>query len=565
MTRVLFAMVMLANHMALSNNLTVSVPVLTGQNVSADHVNVKFTVSWSNSWRVSAAPSNWDAAWVFVKYRVGSGPWLHATLNSTGHTAPAGATIVVPPDGKGVFIHRSMDGTGSVTFTDVKLRWNYGADGVADNAAVTVKVFGIEMVHVTQGDYWLGSTAGEPGTFMDGAWPGSGDTDPFDVTSESAIPLGHSPGKLWARLMPPYNDDIGDTTVPIPAAYPKGWNAFYCMKYSITQEQYVDFLNTLTYTQQALRTETAPNSAAGTNAMMTPSRLKDRNGIKVQTPGVASTVPAVYGCDLDSNGTFNQAGDGQNIGCNYLSWGDGAAYADWAGLRPMSELEFEKACRGAEQNYHWDERAYATRTVAHMGAVNNGGAANETYVLYTNPDHNSWNLTIGGASNINAGWPPQTLINGSPMPSLADMFGSPVRAGIFATDTSDRVQSGATFYGIMEMSGDLWERAVNVSTAEGKAFQGTHGDGTLSSGGSATNADWPGESGQGAGFRGGNFSYDSDWSRVSDRDLATHTVSTRYETLSKSYTASGFGLGTFTVTFPAYRGTFGFRGVRTAP
>ena len=32
--------------------------------------------------------------------------------------------------------------------------------------------------------------------------------------------------------------------------------------------------------------------------------------------------------------------------CNFLSWQDGYAYAGWAGLRPMTELEFEKACRG---------------------------------------------------------------------------------------------------------------------------------------------------------------------------------------------------------------------------
>jgi len=32
--------------------------------------------------------------------------------------------------------------------------------------------------------------------------------------------------------------------------------------------------------------------------------------------------------------------------CNLLSWWDGAKFAAWAGLRPMSELEYEKACRG---------------------------------------------------------------------------------------------------------------------------------------------------------------------------------------------------------------------------
>ncbi|MDP1675251.1 MAG: SUMF1/EgtB/PvdO family nonheme iron enzyme [Bacteroidota bacterium] len=555
-------MILFFHHTTSANNLNISTPLMTGRNAASNFVLVKFNISWENSWKISSAPNNWDAAWVFVKFKVGSGEWQHATISSSGHIAPSGSIITPSPDGKGIFMYRSVDGSGTANFSGVKLQWNYGIDGVNDDDQITVKVFGIEMVYVTQGDFWLGSAAGEPGTLMDGAWPGSGDTDPFDVTSEGVIQLGHIPGKLWAKLMSPYNDDIGDTTVPIPAIYPKGWNDFYCMKYSITQEQYVDFLNTLTYTQQVSRTERAPNSAAGTLVMMSNGFLQDRNSIRVQTPGSSPSTPATYGCDLDGNATFD---DGKNIGCNYLSWGDGTAYMDWAGLRPMSELEFEKACRGTDQNYVWDERSYANRTVAHVGAVNNSGFANETYALYTDTAHNSWNLTINGASNINAGWPPQTLINGSPMPSLANMFDSPVRAGIFATDTSNRTQSGATYYGIMEMSGDLWERAVNISTAEGKAFQGTHGNGVLSAGGSATNTDWPDTTGQGSGFRGGNFSYDSDWSRVSDRDLATHTVSTRYETISKTYSASGYGLGNFTVTFPGYRGTFGFRGVRTAP
>lgn len=558
-------MIIALHHTSSANNLTISAPRLVGHNAAGDYVYVKFNIGWENSWRKdNEEPYNWDAAWVFIKYKVGSGNWQHATLHASDIGVPTGSTITVPSDRKGAFIYRNTNGSGAVNFNGIKLRWNYGEDGVADDANVTVKVLGIEMVYVTEGDFWLGSTAGEPGTFLDGAWSGSGGTDPFDVTSENEIQLGRTPGKLYAKLMPPWNDDIGDTTVPIPAAFPKGWRAFYCMKYSITQEQYVDFLNMLTYAQQTLRTERAPNLPAGTLVMMGATFPQDRNSIRIQTPGsLLFSTPAVYGCDLDGNGVFN---DGKNIGCNYLSWADGAAYVDWAGLRPMSELEFEKACRGAEKNYAWDERAYGDRTIAHLGAVNNSGYENETYVIYTNSQHNSWNLTINNASNINAGWPPQTLINGSPMPSLADMFDSPVRAGIFATDTSNRVQSGATYYGIMEMSGDLWERAVNVSTAKGKAFQGTHGDGALNVNGDATNADWPGADAVGAGFRGGNFSYDSDWSRVSDRDLATHTVATRYETISKSYTATGFGFpGSFTVTFPGYRGTFGFRGVRTAP
>lgn len=58
---------------AFANNVTVSNMALTGQDASNDYVLIEFDVSWENSWRTSSAPNNWDAVWVFVKYKVGSG------------------------------------------------------------------------------------------------------------------------------------------------------------------------------------------------------------------------------------------------------------------------------------------------------------------------------------------------------------------------------------------------------------------------------------------------------------------------------------------------------------
>ncbi|MEZ4685574.1 MAG: hypothetical protein R3B47_05775 [Bacteroidia bacterium] len=37
------------------------------------------------------------------------------------------------------------------------------------------------------------------------------------------------------------------------AAWPNGFNAFYCMKYEISEQQWVDFFNSLTYPQQIER------------------------------------------------------------------------------------------------------------------------------------------------------------------------------------------------------------------------------------------------------------------------------------------------------------------------
>jgi formylglycine-generating enzyme required for sulfatase activity len=527
-----------------ANNLTVSEPALVARNAGGNYVFVKFNIGWENSWRVSSAPSNWDAAWVFVKYKVNNGEWLHATLNTTGSVAASGSIVAVSPDGKGAFIYRSSSGTGTVNFSGVKLRWNYGADGVTEHDNITVKVFGIEMAYVPTESFYLGSGGTEWGTFTDGMWTG-GNGDEYYVTSENAITVAHSTGHLWS-MVDSKNGTIDAGT--IPAAYPKGYNHFYCMKYSISQEQYADFLNTLTYTQQSTRTAVAPNSSAETLAMTT--LQADRSSIRIITSGVASTAPAVYGCDLNENGIFGESGDGQNISCNWLSWGDGIAYCDWAALRPMSELEFEKACRGPEEVYQY-ERPYGSDVVAHSLNIANAGTENENAIAATHVWSDSlgvflWNDVINGATNINAGGAQWGLLD------------YPTRVGIYATDTSDRISSGATYYGILDMAGGVWERVVTAQNSYGRTFIGSHGDGVLADDGNKTgNNDWPGSNAVGAGFRGGAFNYDSDWARTSDRDLAAEVNDDRFEpSHTTDYNGEEIELG--------YRGTFGFRGVRTA-
>ncbi len=288
------------------------------------------------------------------------------------------------------------------------------------------------------------------------------------------------------------------------ASWPNGFSAFYMMKYEISQEQYKDFLNCLTYDQQDTRTATSPDALAGTGALS--STNANRNGLDIQTPGVASSTPALYANNLVSNTNFNESVDGQNIACNRLSWMDGAAYADWAALRPMTELEFEKTCRG-NRGPVADEFAWGTTSIAGSAyTLANAGAENE-----------------GIANNYAT-----TMSVGNAIHSATDgAINGPLRVGIFAGNTNNtmdnRVRSGAGFYGVMELSGNLWERPVTIGNATGRSFTGTLGDGLLSAGGNATNSDWPGEvSGEvtgasGSGFRGGGWFDFLPTARVSDR------------------------------------------------
>jgi Formylglycine-generating sulfatase enzyme. len=465
----LFCFFMFASYSVFANNITVTNFSLTGQNTPNHYVMVRFDITWENSWRTSSAPNNWDAAWVFVKYRIGTGAYQHAWLNNTGHVNPSGSTIttgLLDPalpfnqttnPGIGAFIYRDANGTGTFSKTGVQLRWNYGANGVADNAVIDIRVYAIENVYVPQGSFSAGSGGTENGAFY--KYPTT--TNPYQITSEGAITVGTANDNLY---YPGYGYS-GDRLGPIPSAFPKGYNAFYCMKYEISQQGYVDFLNSLTTTQASNRYFT--------------SNTAYRYAISVSSGVYSTTNPFVA--------------------CNYLRWSDLAAYLDWSGLRPMTELEFEKSCRGTvpavPNEYAWGTTGIASSPYT----LSNSGLTNEN--IATN-----YSTTVGNAATYYT-TPYSGSING------------PVRVGIFAGNglNTGRVTSGAAYYGIMEMTGNLWERPVTVGNPTGRAFTGSNGNGLLSATGDADASNWPGTTALGAGFRGGDWYSNWTYLQVSDR------------------------------------------------
>lgn len=98
---------------AQANNIAVENVSLVKQNPEAKTVLVSFDLAWDNSWRNGA---NHDAAWVFVKFRPqGSNEWEHAILSSnSGSHFPGGKSVIkAVPGGGGVFVHTSVNHTGS--------------------------------------------------------------------------------------------------------------------------------------------------------------------------------------------------------------------------------------------------------------------------------------------------------------------------------------------------------------------------------------------------------------------------------------------------------------------
>ena len=495
---------------SIANNIQISQVRITDQNTTDHYTMVEFDLSWENSWRTSEYESNWDAAWIFIKYKKVDGAvtsvWNHCNLNyvdgtgaADGHTVPAGSVVKTTSDGVGVFVHRNANGIGNVSWSDIQLRWNYGDNGLADNDSVEIAVFGIEMVYVPQGSYYLGDgSASTVANFVAGTT-----TNPFQVTSENAITLGGGNGESAlgnsnrASQHASYLDDwTNASTIALPAAFPKGYGGFYIMKYEISQDQYVEFLNTLTRTQQADR---FPSMVVGNYFCATATSVpQNRNSIRLISDD-DPTYPRVFGCDLDRDNLPNETIDGQSIACNWLSIQDALAYADWAGLRPITELEFEKACRGTitplPNEYPWRTTTYANAT-----SITNGGELGEV------PGNTDATVCVGNHASVQG----------------------PLRVGSFARATSTKVTAGATYYGILNMTDNVRELVISVGHANGRSFVGGNGNGILDANGRANVADWP-AGGSGFGWRGASWinttnEFENFYGAVSKRYLSNLTT-----------------------------------------
>ncbi len=460
---------------AWANNLAVANALLRAP--AEGKVEVRFDISWDNSWRDGV---NWDAAWVFVKYSVDGGTtWGHAALAASG-TNPDGFSggtgtsldVVVPADRMGAFLQRAGTGSGAVSNREVTLLWDFATNGVSRSKSALVKVFAVEMVHIPEEAFWAGNTNG----IISSSFHAQGsDSSPTHITSTNAFTIYWGAGD-------------GNNAV-VPNTFPNGFAAFYLMKTEISQRQYCDFLNTLMPNQQGNRHTASLN-------------FDTRNFIK-KTGG----SPAVFGCDANGNAgpttavtniaCLNEADDGEWVACNYLSWADGCAYADWAGLRPFTELEFEKACRGnqapVQNEYAWGDAVLESPATSSLSNQNTAAEA---------PNQGNCNYNDCGP-------------------------GGPYRCGSYADASSGRINAGGGYYGNLDLSGNLWERPVTVGHATGRAFTGEHGDGALTAEGYADVPFWPGADASGAGFRGGNWSYASAYARVSDREHAANAYTKR--------------------------------------
>ena len=100
----------------------------------------------------------------------------------------------------------------------------------------------------------------------------------------------------------------------------------------------------------------------------------------------------------------------------------------------------------------------------------------------------------------------------------------------------------------MDLAGSVWERVITFGHPRGRAFRGTHGDGTLTGNGQATNEDWPlGDHDPGGyGYRGGYY----------ERGMPTREFNPYSPIAYRRYGSWGGGPRAI---------AYGFRAVRSAP
>ena len=485
-----------------ANNLTVRNVQMGPRDPSSKTLSVLFDVAWENSWRNKI---NHDAVWLTVRLhdtqaavtdrRLCQMPAVGLSPAGTSSGTTSGLEVYVAQDKTGAFLRRSQNSEiGSIATQSVKLTVDYSSCGFTESSQIGVTVFGLEMVLVPQGSFYAGDFGVSNASFK----KGSGDNNPWDISAESAISVtGAASDGYYYTSANNAGEFATGASFTVPDAFPKGYNGFYAMKYEITEGEWVEFLNSLPSAQARAHRDLTDTSHKNSDAVL------NRNTIS------CSGSPLICTTQRSSRPV------------SFLSWKDLCAFLDWAALRPMTELEFEKAARGpfvpVKGEYSWS-------TIQIVPATTISGSAEEGDEVITNQ---------GANANYNT-----TVLSGGDTAKGAEYQTGPIRAGVFATSMSDRQVSGGGNYGNMELSGNLKEWVVSIGNASGLAFTGLHGNGALTTvSGFEGNADvsgWPGmdvdathgvTASSGAGFRGGSWADSAERLRISDRQEASSAAS----------------------------------------
>ena len=455
---------------------------------------LRFSLSWKGSWKNDIS---YDGVYLFAKYKLHDEygyKSLHiengANISLNGANSPVKSFVAETGLGLFVFPSETQEKT-DMSIAEITVPV-FAAKESDINNIEDIQIFALEMVYVAEGSHYIGDSAN--GISKGGklknclyTYPNKG---AYLVSSEAAITFAPEDGKLYCDFDTADGREENDR-FEIPATFPKGFNAFWYMKYSLTQGQFVQFMNCLTREQQQvhcmsdLSTEDIPKYYAITGTDM------PRDRCEVYCSRFGNKLPAPV--------HFYTAAPNRSM--NATSWADTSAFACFAGLRPMTELEYEKACRGplpaVAGEFAWGSTKVGR--VFHFDGVDGSGSEKP---VPQKP---------GEICNCNYGTDIAPFeVDFKKVPDNPGWIG-PVTAGLFENapavpGISERERIGASYYGIMELTGNVWENLVSVGRAEGRSFLPRHGTGELTSDGCHEMDCWPdAKTGLGVGVRGGVF------------------------------------------------------------
>ena len=448
--------------------------------IRATDTSATISIAWQHGWNnPTPAIANHDAIWIFAKASLGTDDYKHLLIRSSRIVSGSISFVdSLVPSGQGLFLKVKPGTSFKSGACDLELAFS------TRPTTQSVQFFGVEMVFVPPDPFFIGDSASNL-SFADSSGAPLY-SNSFLAPSAKIFELGASPSLEYS----------------IPYGWPTGERGFYCMKYELDQLAYANFLNTIGLEKRSTRANRLVNKEYAFSLVSA-----QRNGLL----NFGQNTKIAF--DGNFNQIANEESDGQHRAANFLAWPDLLAWLDWACLRPITEFEFEKAARGPAKSLP-KGYAWGTQLAANTFSISRDGYPEEA--AKDAPLPNIGRANFGG-------------LFGTPY------LNGPMRTGFAASDTSGRVESGASHYGIFELSGNLWEQCVKLAPAS-NSFLGTTGDGNLDASGNANTDDWP--SPAGAIVRGGgcnsllspDLSYRFRDLAISDRFYSTYAPATRLHT-----------------------------------
>lgn len=361
------------------NSASISSVVLSSP-TAAGTMNVTFHIRSNKV--ISAVTANGGAYnttdWIIVKFSTQAGAdwsWYHAKLASGGSMTGSGASLTLASDLTGAFINHTA--TADIWSSTVTLIWDYKGSGALVRDSAIVKVYTIPMVKIPQGSF-VYNAGGLGGSHHNNY----GGLSQVTVGSANDIPTGAASG------------------------WPNGFNSFYIMRYPVTQGLYADYLNYVSdYNANILHYNTFDSGYEITYAAGNP-----------------------YGSRY--NATY------PNRAMNYLSSDDLWRWLSWAALRPLTEMEYQKASRDLAP----DARTYPWGDEEPLPGLPNG-----TTYFYTPPNeggnHTKYYMNFGNQTGGE---------------KVLDV-GRYMSGDVYRT----AAQTGASPYGVADLGGQVWNQVLN--------------------------------------------------------------------------------------------------------